>query len=43
MTGPEATTQKVDPQPQERKIALGTFCPYWKTHQSFVIVVCTQE
>lgn len=31
--GLEVTTQKVDPQLQERKITLGTFCLFWEAHQ----------
>lgn len=31
--GPEVTTQKEDPQLQERNITLGTFCLCWEAHQ----------
>lgn len=38
---PEITTQKVDPQLQERKITLGTFCLCWEAHQfvAFILLV----
>lgn len=41
--GPEVTTQKEDPQLQERNITLGTFCLLWETHQLCPLYYWSEE
>lgn len=43
LPGPEVTTQKVDPQLQDRKIILGTFCLFGEAHQFVAFILSSED